>query len=58
MRPIRIDYHVAFRARHSPQPYGAMPEPHDGTLTPGQVAALLQDARERTLLLVASVPVD
>jgi iron(II)-dependent oxidoreductase len=35
-----------------------MPEPHDGTLTPGQVAALLQDARERTLLLVASVPED
>ena len=30
----------------------------DGSLTPGQVAALLQDARERTLLLVAPVPED
>ena len=35
-----------------------MPLPHDGSLTPGEVAALLQDARERTLLLVASVPED
>ena len=30
----------------------------DGSLTPGQVAALLQDARERTLLLVSPVPED
>ena len=35
-----------------------MPEPHDGSLTPAQVAALLQDARERTLLLVSPVPED
>jgi iron(II)-dependent oxidoreductase len=35
-----------------------MPEPHDGSLTPGQVAALLQDARERTLLLISPVPED
>jgi iron(II)-dependent oxidoreductase len=35
-----------------------MTHPQDGSLTPGQVAALLQDARERTLLLVASVPED
>lgn len=33
-----------------------MSQVHDGTLTPGEVAALLQDARERTLLLVAPVP--
>ena len=35
-----------------------MSQPHDGSLTPGQVAALLQDARERTLLLVSPVPED
>ena len=35
-----------------------MPQAHDGSLTPGEVAALLQDARERTLLLVAPVPED
>ncbi|HYW12134.1 MAG TPA: ergothioneine biosynthesis protein EgtB [Longimicrobium sp.] len=35
-----------------------MSEPHDGSLTPGQVAALLQDARERTLLLISPVPED
>lgn len=35
-----------------------MSQTHDGTLTPGEVAALLQDARERTLLLVSPVPED
>ncbi|HEU4883005.1 MAG TPA: DinB family protein, partial [Longimicrobium sp.] len=35
-----------------------MPQPHDGSLTPGEVAALLADARERTLLLISPVPED
>ncbi len=35
-----------------------MSQTHDGTLTPGEVARLLQDARERTLLLIAPVPED
>ena len=35
-----------------------MPLPHNGTLTPGEVAALLADARERTLLLIAPLPED
>ena len=35
-----------------------MPQPEVRPLSPGEVAALLQDARERTLLLVASVPED
>jgi iron(II)-dependent oxidoreductase len=32
--------------------------PHNGPLTPGEVAALLADARERTLLLISPVPED
>ncbi|MBW3572309.1 MAG: ergothioneine biosynthesis protein EgtB [Gemmatimonadetes bacterium] len=35
-----------------------MPQPDDGSLPPGDVAALLADARERTLLLISSVPED
>ena len=35
-----------------------MPQPEVRPLSPGEVAALLQDARERTLLLVSPVPED
>ncbi|HEX2208153.1 MAG TPA: ergothioneine biosynthesis protein EgtB [Longimicrobium sp.] len=35
-----------------------MSQSHDGSLTPGEVAALLADARERTLLLISPVPED
>jgi iron(II)-dependent oxidoreductase len=33
-----------------------MSQSHNGSLTPGEVAALLADARERTLLLISPVP--